>query len=169
MEKLDNGLSCLSLSYASVLVNDSPTDEIAITKGVRQGDPLSPFMFIIAMEGLHIAVKSVCDKAMFHVIKIPNNCPIISHLFYADDVICAGEWDRASIKNLSVILKCFHISSGLKVNFLKSRLFGMGSSTIELQGMARVLGCLIGSFPFTYLGIHVGGEYEPAKALKPDH
>lgn len=48
---------CLRSSRAPVLVNDSPTNEFEIGRGIRQGDPLSPFLFIIAMEGLNIAMK----------------------------------------------------------------------------------------------------------------
>lgn len=91
-----------------------------------QGDPISPFLFIIAMEGLHIVVKSARDKSLISWVKLPSNGPYISHMFYVDDVIFVGEWDKDYIKNLSAILKCFHISSGLKFNFYKFRLFGMG-------------------------------------------
>lgn len=49
---------CLLSSKESILVNGTPTEEFSITKGVRQGDPLSSFLFIIAMEGLSTTVKS---------------------------------------------------------------------------------------------------------------
>ena len=51
--------SCLSSSKASVLINGSPTEEFNITKGVRQGHPLSPFLFIIAMEGLNVVLSNI--------------------------------------------------------------------------------------------------------------
>ena len=54
--------SCLSSAKASVLFNGSPTEEFSISKGVRQGDPLSPFLFILVMEGLNIAVKRACEN-----------------------------------------------------------------------------------------------------------
>lgn len=51
---------CLHSARLSVLVNGSPTKEFEMKKGVRQGDPLSSFLFIIAMEGLNIAMKEAC-------------------------------------------------------------------------------------------------------------
>ena len=113
-------MRCLSSSRASILVNGSPTKEFPIYKGVKHGDPLSPFLFIIAMEGLHITVKSAREKSLISGVKLPSNGHYISHLFYADDAIFVGEWDRFYIRNLSAILKCFHISFGLKFNFYKS-------------------------------------------------
>ena len=45
--------------------NGSPTSEFEMRRGLRQGDPLSPLLFIIAMEGLNIAMKEACDKGIF--------------------------------------------------------------------------------------------------------
>nr|KAJ0222557.1 hypothetical protein LSAT_V11C200085590 [Lactuca sativa] len=132
---------CLSSANASVLVNGNPTTEFPVTRGVRQGDPLSPFLFIIAMEGLHVAAQSAIDRHFIQGVKLPHAGPTISHLFYEDDAIFTGNWDKGSIKNLSRILKCFEMTSGLKVNFHKSRLFGIHTSESELQDMEQVLGC----------------------------
>ncbi|KAL7587442.1 hypothetical protein Lser_V15G40495 [Lactuca serriola] len=158
---------CLSSSKASVLVNGAPTTEFPISKRVRQGDPLSRFLFILAMEGLNIAIRSACEKALFHGVKLPRDGPSVSHLFYADDAIFFEEWNIYSIKNLSRILKSFHISSGLKVNFFKSRIFGVGVSKTELSKTAQVLDCLQGDFPFTYLGVPVGADMALKKNWKP--
>lgn len=84
-------MCCLSSSRASVLVNRAPTDDFLITRGVRQGDPLSPFLFILAMEGLNIAIKSACEKSILRGINLPRSGPSISHLFYANDAIFMGE------------------------------------------------------------------------------
>lgn len=146
---------CLSSSRALVLVNSSPTDEFPISRGVRQGDLLSPFLVILAMEGLNIAIKSACESSLFHGVKLPRDWPFISHMLYTNDAIFAGDWNCESIKNLSRILKCFHIYCDLKVNFFKSLIFRVGTSNAKLCETARVLGCLEGSFPYTFLGVPV--------------
>lgn len=117
---------CLSSSRASVLVNSFATKEFPITKGVRQGDPLSPFLVIIAMEGLNVDMKSTCQNDIFHGVKISNGGPSISHLFYADDALFLGNWSSSNFSNLTRILKCYHASSGLKVNFQKPKVYGVG-------------------------------------------
>ena len=55
----------ISTTTASILVNGSPTDEFPIHKGLRQGDPLSPFLFLIATEGLNVMMKSVVDNNLY--------------------------------------------------------------------------------------------------------
>lgn len=77
----------------------------------------------------------------------------LSRMYYADDVIFVGKWDKRCIKHLARILKCFHICSGLKVKFHKSKLLGIGTTASELHSQAQVLGYLDGTFPFTYLGL----------------
>lgn len=125
---------------------------------MRQGDPLSPFLFIIAMEGLNVALKLTCNQGIFKGIKIPNGGPLISHLFYADDAVFIDEWSKSNITNLGRILKCFHASFGLKVNFNKSRVFGIGASSSETNRWANILGCEVGVFPFNYLRVPVGAN-----------
>lgn len=150
-----------------MIVNGSHTKEFDISKGVRQGDPLSPFLFIIAMEGLNVALKAAIEKGIFKGIKIPENGPLISHLFYADDALFIGEWSRSNLKNLARILRCFHASSGLKVNFFKFKVFGIGASNVETSNWANILGCKAGSLPFTYLGVPVGENMNLVKNWKP--
>nr|GEX72921.1 RNA-directed DNA polymerase, eukaryota, reverse transcriptase zinc-binding domain protein [Tanacetum cinerariifolium] len=58
---------------ASILVNGSPTKEFSLKRGPRQGDPLSPFLFIIAIEGLHVAMDSTMDHGLFQGISIGSN------------------------------------------------------------------------------------------------
>ena len=158
---------CLSSSRASVLVNSSPNDDSEITKGVRKGNPRSPFLFIIAIEGLNVALEAARDKGIFKGVKLPNGGPILTHLFYADDALFVGEWLRMNIKNLARILKCFLVSSRLKVNFGKSRVFAIGASESETLNWDGILGYEPSSFPFTYLGVPVEANMNLIKNWKP--
>lgn len=157
---------CLNSSWISVIVNGSPTDELKISKGVRQGDPLSPFLFIIAMEGLNVALEVARDKEIFKGIQIPSG-PILTHIFYVDDALFVGEWSRSNLKNLARILNCLNITLGLKVNLIKSRVFGIGASSREIANWANIFGCAAGSFPFNYLGVPVGANMILTKNWKP--
>ncbi|MFS7909556.1 putative RNA-directed DNA polymerase [Helianthus anomalus] len=144
-------MGILSSARMSVLVNGSPTLEFNIQRGVRQGDPLSPLLFIIAMEALHITMESAKEMGIFKGVCTPNN----SHLLYVDDVLFIGEWSECNFHNLARILRCFHFSSELKVNFMKSQLYGVGVDNGELSWVASILGCKTGTYPFVYLGLPV--------------
>lgn len=142
-------------SKASVLTNDSASKEFPITRGVCQRDPLSPFLFIIAMEGINVSMKSACQKSFYHGIKIPNDSLVLSHLFYADDVIFVRSWEYLNFSNISRILRCFHTASSLKVNFHKCNVYGVGVAEGEVKNFARVLGCGMDSLPFKFVGVSV--------------
>nr|GEU91275.1 RNA-directed DNA polymerase, eukaryota, reverse transcriptase zinc-binding domain protein [Tanacetum cinerariifolium] len=81
---------CLRSFRGSVLVNGSPTEEFQFYKGLKQGGPLSPFLFILVMESLYISFKRVEDAGMFNGIKI-NPSMTLSHMFYADDALFMGQ------------------------------------------------------------------------------
>lgn len=146
--------SCHSSSQASMLINGSPTSEFPISKGVLQGHPLSPFLFILALEGLNVSMKSAYQRSLFRGNETLNNGPSISHLFYANDAIFVGHWSSSNFINLSRILRCF-IVSGLKVNFHKSHVRGIGVPDTEVASCVDILGCEEASFPFTYLGVPI--------------
>ena len=66
---------------ASLLVNESPTNEFIVHRGLRQGDPLSPFLFILAMEGLHMAMQRAREANVFRGIRIGGDGIEVSHFF----------------------------------------------------------------------------------------
>lgn len=81
------------------------------------------------------------SKNLFHGVKIPIGGPAISHLFYANDALFVGTWVSSNFSNLARVLKCFHIASGLNVNFHKSKVFGIEVFSNEVSSCARNLGC----------------------------
>ncbi|GJS20362.1 gypsy type transposase [Tanacetum coccineum] len=85
---------CLKSAKGSALVNGSPTPEFKFHKGLKQGDPLSPFLFILIMEILHLSFKRVMNAGLFASIPLDNSLTI-SYLFYTDDAIFVGKTIKA--------------------------------------------------------------------------
>ncbi|KAJ0816203.1 putative RNA-directed DNA polymerase [Helianthus annuus] len=158
---------CLVSAWGSILVNGSPTKQFKFKRGLRQGDPLSPFLFVIAMEIISLLMNRACQTGLFKGCNLPNNGPIISHLCYADDVIFIGEWSNQNILAINRLLRWLYLVSGLKVNRQKSKLFGIGASEAEVVELASLARCDIGSLPFSYLGIPVGVNMKKACHWSP--
>ncbi|GKC24100.1 RNA-directed DNA polymerase, eukaryota, partial [Tanacetum coccineum] len=88
--------ACLSSAMGSILVNGSPSSEFKFHKGLKQGDPLSPFLFILVMESLHISFNNILNSGLYKGIRIDESLTL-SHLFYADDAVFIGKWDKANV------------------------------------------------------------------------
>ncbi|GKD75092.1 reverse transcriptase domain, reverse transcriptase zinc-binding domain protein [Tanacetum coccineum] len=159
--------ACLKSSSVSILVNGSPLEEFGVEKGVRQGDPLAPFLFILAAKGLNVIMIEAVEKGIFRGVRVGSDQVMVSHLQYADDTIFFGEWNSENAKALMSILRCFEEVSGLRVNFNNSKLYGLGVSDEELGSMASGMGCDIGEFSFTYLGLPIGENMSRVNAWKP--
>jgi len=150
---------CVGTAKASVLVNGSPTDEFHLHRGLRQGDPLSSFLFLIAAEGLHILMKVMADNHLFTGYSVGMVNPVVvSHLQFVDDTLLLGHKSWANVRALRGTLVIFKSMSGLKVNFNKSLLVGINISDSWLNEAASVLGCKVGKVPFIYLGLPIGGN-----------
>ncbi|KAJ0570205.1 putative RNA-directed DNA polymerase [Helianthus annuus] len=160
-------MGIVTSAKASVLVNGSPTQEFTCYRGLRQGDPLSPFLFVIAMEALSGVLKKACSVGVFRGIKCASNGPLISHFLYADDVVFLGEWSGQNAMNLKRILRCFYLASGLRVNASKSNLYGIGVDETRVQDMASLLKCKAEKFPFKYLGLYVGANMNLCRNWEP--
>ena len=98
--------ACLTSASISVLVNGSPTKQFNLGRGVRQSDPLYPFLFILAAEGLNVIMQDAVDKGLYKGVGVGNDGVSISHLQYADENV-----------------------SGLKINLSKSKVYDIGVSS----------------------------------------
>nr|GEU46661.1 RNA-directed DNA polymerase, eukaryota [Tanacetum cinerariifolium] len=150
-------MRCLKSSTGSVLVNGSPTKEFQFHKGLHQGDPLSPFLFLLITESLHISFSKAMNQGFSKGIKIGSSDTVcLFHLFYADDTVFIGEWNEENLLNIVRILQCFFLAFNLRINLHKCSIIGVGGvKTEEVSRKATLIGCDIGKTPFKYLGVMV--------------
>ena len=153
---------CVSTASFSILVNGSSAGFFHNSRGLRQGDPLSPYLFVIGMEALSRLLNRAVDGNYLSGSKIAERDgvgTIISHLLYADDTLLFCGANKDQLKFLSWILMWFEALSGLRINLNKSEILPVGSVD-NVQELAAELGCGIGSLPSSYLGLPLGANHK---------
>ncbi|GKC26720.1 putative RNA-directed DNA polymerase, eukaryota, reverse transcriptase zinc-binding domain protein [Tanacetum coccineum] len=159
--------ACLESSRTSILINGSPTFEFNVRRGLRQGDPLSPFLFIIIMEGLHVALTNSVRSGLIRGINFGSPDLNLCHLFFANDVIITTDWNVHDLDNVIRIFQVFFLASGLKINVHKSSIYGIGVASDDVQIMAANTGCSAGTLPLTYLSLPIGSNMSLFVNWKP--
>ena len=122
---------CLSSANFSVIINGKSSGRFGASRGLRQGDPLSPFLFILVADVLSRLMKRACECNLIEGFEIGRNKLEISHLQFADDSIFFVPNRDCFVENLVGILKVFSLASGLKINMGKSIVLGLN---IEPKG-----------------------------------
>ncbi|RVW97682.1 putative ribonuclease H protein [Vitis vinifera] len=150
--------SCISTAKFSVLVNGVSVGFFPSSKGLRQGDPLSPYLFVMGMEVLSNLIKRAVERGFLSGCRIRGGGrqPVhVSHLLFADDTIVFCEARKKYLTYLSWILFWFEAASGLRINLDKSEIIPVGEVE-EMEEMVAELGCKVGSMPSVYLGLPMG-------------
>jgi hypothetical protein len=153
---------CISLMHFLVLVNSTPSGFFSSSCGIRQGDPLSPLLFVIVMEALSKLFSITVQRGFlsgFSVGSGSNGVINISHLLFADDtlVFCGVNLDH--LLYLRMLLLSFEAVSGLKINLDKSVLVPVGHVD-NMDDLAGILGCGVSSLPLKYLGLPLGAPFK---------
>nr|KYP72270.1 Transposon TX1 uncharacterized [Cajanus cajan] len=129
---------------------------ISWRRGLRQGDPLALFLYLITVEGLSSLMSKAVQEYVFTGYMVGGDVVPVSHLQYADDTILVGDATLSNGWAIKVILQLFELVAGLKVNFFKSQLLGVNVDQVWVQSLAQFLNCKVGSFPCSYLGLPLG-------------
>ena len=145
----------------SIIINNSPTGYFRSSKGLRQGDPLSPYLFVLGMEVFSLLI----DKATFGGF-LPGfslegrrgEAVKITHLLFADDTLVFCNDSEEKMLYLNWILLCFEAMFGLKVN-LEKRVILLVGVVENVEQLAHELGCKVGALPYTFLGLPLGARH----------
>ena len=148
--------ACLEYTSVSILVNGSPTEEFKPGKGLRQGDPLAPFLFLIVAEGMAGLVRQAVAKDLLQSVEVGSKRVKVNMLHFTDETLFFCKVCPQNIMVIKSILYGFELASGLRVYFSKSKIGGVGISQSQLQHYSSVLHCEITNVPFKYLGLEVG-------------
>ena len=163
-EKWCTWIHCmLSTSKSAVLVNGTPGPWFTCRKGLRQGDPLSPYLFLLVADVLQRMIQH--DRGIRHPLAADHPCPVLQ---YADDTLILVKAELSSVQRLKNVLDSFAAATGLKINFHKSTVVPMHVEADILQQCRAVLGCREEQFPQSYLGLPLSHEKLRLSSFCPD-
>jgi len=145
-------LAILNSARLSILVNGKAVGFFACSRGVRQGDPLSPLLFCLAEEVLSKALSGSVVRGRLTHMSYCRGTTFLTHVLYADDIMIFCTGLQSNIRELISIFNKYSTISGQIVNISKSRFFTSSMSVTRINMIANMLGFSVGTVPFLYLG-----------------
>ncbi|CAL1367531.1 unnamed protein product [Linum trigynum] len=114
---------CIRTVNFSILLNGSPTEYFHPTRGIRQGDPISPFLFILLSNALSFLIDKGVERGEIRGIKLNQECTRISHCLFADDTVIFGKARVCEAIHILKILQNYGEVTGQEINASKSSIF----------------------------------------------
>ena len=134
-------MSCISTVFYSVLLNGQPVGNIKPSRGLRQGDPLSPYLFLMCAMGLQSLLNKAEMEGHIRGVAICRNGPKVSLLFFADDNVLFCSAKEAECQKILDILAIYERGSGQKINQEKTNIFFSTNTPHKVQvRIQQVLG-----------------------------
>lgn len=149
-------LGCLRNTQLSVLWNGNRLAPFSPQRGLRQGDPLSPYLFVLCMETLGQRIQTAAVAKRWKGYPIGTNRSPVSHLFFADDVLLFGEASIQQAQVMQDILQDFCGESGQRVNQAKSRIWYAPKTPLStITAITQFFGMLPTQDLGKYLGVPI--------------
>eukprot|EP00253_Pinus_taeda_P020386 PITA_20386 len=135
------------------LLNSSPSRTFKPTRGLKQGDPLSPFLFILMMEGLGRAIRATKEEGRIQGLRLTRGGDMVTHQQFVDDSMLQGTPIVKEAKALKQILYEFAMAAGTEVSLTKSKIFFFNTDISIQRNLSRILGFQRDKLPSKYLGV----------------
>ena len=161
-------MNCVTTASMSIILNGSPLKPLKMERGLRQGDPLSPYLFILVTEGLVSILKKAQQLSVIEAVSIGKAKVNLNLLQFADDTLIFAPKNSSCITNYFRILDIFALMSGLSLNYSKSSFITWNQEDHAwARGIAESVGCIHDRLPFTYLGFPLGAHMNRCSAWNP--
>eukprot|EP00253_Pinus_taeda_P017956 PITA_17956 len=144
-------MNLISSPNFSILLNGSPSKPFRPSRGIHQGHPLSPFIFVLMAEGLSRLLHSTISSQTLKGISLHGLHPL-SHQQFVDDTMLFGHPSSQEAYAFKDLLSLFSEASGTSINATKSQLFFFHTPASTQRNIARILGYSIATLPSKYLG-----------------
>ena len=147
-------MECVTSVSYTLLVNGNLTSSFKPSQGLRQGDPLSPYLFLFCANILSIALLQAENQKQLKGVKIGRNGLSFTHLLFADDSLFFFKKDDMSVTKLIAILDWYCSISGQKINLAKSDLYcSPNMAAVDKESLASTLHVNLVQNPTKYLGM----------------
>ena len=120
---IDVIMSCISTVSTSILFNGEALDPLYPSRGIRQGDLLSPYLFILCMEFLGQLIEEKCNAKLLQPVKASSSGPAFSHLFFADDLVLFAKAYPTNCSAIRDVLDVLYSLSSQSIRNAKSRVY----------------------------------------------
>ena len=164
---IDSVMRCVTNVRYAVRVNCELTDPVVPFRGIRQGDPISPYLFLLCTEGFSSLLfqKEVCGE--LHGIKNGRQGPPISHLLFADVSILFAKSDQHSVDSSESVLSLYYEGSGQAINKEKSSIFSSQNCMDSIMNRVKNrLGIHNETFHDSYLAMPTEVGTSPTSTFK---
>ena len=132
-----------------MLINGQPHEHITPTRGLRQGDPLSPYFFLMCTKGLDGLINKAAIDGSIRGVSLCHNGPKLTHLLFANDSLIFCRAKEEECQTLLEVLAKYERASGQQINRAKTTLFFSKSTSEEVQGVIKDM-----------LGVNIVRQYE---------
>ncbi|XP_057747767.1 uncharacterized protein LOC130966964 [Arachis stenosperma] len=128
-------MNCVRASSLSIMWNENRLDSFAPRRGLRQGDPMSPYLFVFCMERLACYISHKVVEGVWKPVSVTRGGPKFSHLMFADDLLLFCQATKSQVQMVMHSLNIFCKASGMKVNLEKSKAFCSKNVTARRRGI----------------------------------
>ncbi|KAL0449049.1 UNVERIFIED_CONTAM: putative mitochondrial protein [Sesamum latifolium] len=147
-------MKCVSTVSFPFLLNGEQFGFLRPERGLRQGDPLSPYLFLLCAEAFSGLIRKAESEGTIEGVAVSRTAPSVSHLLFADDMLIFCQATKEALSNLQLVLTSFEAASGLMINKEKSAMvFSSNVESGSRAALANFLGVTVALKHDRYLGL----------------